>query len=280
MRSVTPLFMVATPLALLCAGANADPPAVVTPGTPPPPGAEPNAPLVDPNAEKLLARMADYLRSLPAFRVRTDTSREEIVHGDFKIERASQATVTLEHPDRLRADVVGDNGGRTFVYDGKNVSVYTAPEDYAATTPAPATITQMLDTMLQRYGVEFPLLDVIYTAAGGNIAASFVEAGDIGPSRVGGVDCEHLAFRGPRADWQVWVQRGDRPLPLKIVVTTREAPLAPETTALLTWEVAPSFDPSVFRFTPPPGAKPIPFQPLAGTQPEAPKAAPPVNSKP
>jgi hypothetical protein len=33
--------------------------------------------------------------------------------------------------------------------------------------------------------------------------------------------CDHLAFRQLDTDWQLWVEKGSRPLPRKIVITTR-----------------------------------------------------------
>jgi hypothetical protein len=220
-------------------------------------------PAVDPRAKASLAHMADYLRTLPSFTVHGQTTREEVVNGDFKIQRSSEANVTVKRPDRLRADVVDDAGSRTFVYDGRFVSLYTKPGNYLATAAAPPTIREMLDVMLERYAVELPLLDILYTAAGGDAASRILEAGHIGPSRIGGVECEHLAFRGPRADWQVWVERGPRPLPRKVVVTTRDDPTLPEFTALLRWDVSPAIEKSTFELTPPEGAQPIPFRPLA-----------------
>src|SRR5262249_46874413 len=138
-------------------------------------------------------------------------------------------------------------------------------------TDAPPTILDALEMLLQKYGVELPLLDVVYAAVGGNLGESILEAGDIGPSRVAGVDCEHLAFRGSKVDWQVWIERGDRPVPRKLVVTTREA-AAPQFIAVLNWDVAPTIHEASFAFAPPEGAMRIPFKPLHASPAESRRA--------
>jgi hypothetical protein len=77
---------------------------------------------------------------------------------------------------------------------------------------------------------------------------------------IGGVKCDHLAFRGPEVDWQVWIGDGDQPLPRKYVVTTRDLAGGPEFTAVMTnWNVSPKLADSSFSFTPPADAKPIDF---------------------
>jgi hypothetical protein len=90
-------------------------------------------------------------------------------------------------------------------------------------------------------------------AAGEDFANGVTRARDIGPSRCGAAPCEHLAFRG-KVDWQVWIDSGDKPLPLKVVVTTRDASAQPQFTAVLAWDTAPKIDDSTFAFTPPPDA--------------------------
>ena len=52
----------------------------------------------------------------------------------------------------------------------------------------------------------------------------------LGLSDVGGITCEHYAFRQPGLDWQVWIQLGDHPLPKKLVLTTTTDDARPQHT--------------------------------------------------
>jgi hypothetical protein len=82
---------------------------------------------------------------------------------------------------------------------------------------------------------------------------------EVGSGQVGEVPCGHYAFRQPGMDWQIWIQRGDHPLPRKIVLTTTTDDARPQHTSLLTWNLAPAFNEAAFAFQPPPGVYKITF---------------------
>jgi hypothetical protein len=89
------------------------------------------------------------------------------------------------------------------------------------------------------------------------------------------VECDHYAYRSADVDYQVWIASG-QPLPLKLVITSKKLPAAPEYTAEMTWDLKPKIDDGSFAFTPPEGATKIPF----GVPPaEARKAQPQPQKK-
>ena len=64
----------------------------------------------------------------------------------------------------------------------------------------------------------------------------------VGKAVVEGVRCDHLAFRAPHVDWQIWIQEGKEPLPRKLVITTRDQPNAPQFSVVVTkWNLKPTF---------------------------------------
>ena len=85
--------------------------------------------------------------------------------------------------------------------------------------------------------------------------AGITSAIDLGPSIVGGVTCTQYAFRQKDIDWQIWIQRGDFPLPLKLVITTTTDEARPQHSATYTWNLAPSFNDAAFTFDPPADAQ-------------------------
>jgi hypothetical protein len=86
----------------------------------------------------------------------------------------------------------------------------------------------------------------------------------IGQSLVGGVTCNHLAFRGPDMDWQLWIEDGANPVPRRFVIIDRAVPGMPRYVAVLSdWNATPSFDAATFTFEPPAGATKIRFVPAA-----------------
>jgi hypothetical protein len=85
----------------------------------------------------------------------------------------------------------------------------------------------------------------------------------VGKGVVEGVRCDHLAFRAPHVDWQIWIQEGKEPLPRKLVITTRDVANAPQFSVVVTkWNLKPTFTAQTFSFSPPSGAKKVDFVPL------------------
>jgi len=212
---------------------------------------------IDPKAIAALTQSVEYLRSLPAFTVDAVITHDEVVQGNFNLQRSSQVHVSVVRPDRLRAEVSSHLGKRLFVYDGKTLSVYLENENYYATVPAPATLRETLDAALQKHAIELPLTDLLYAAMGGDLHKNVRAAGEIGPTLVNGEELLQLAFRGPTLDWQLWLSQGDQPLPRKIAITTTSSALRPQYSAVLTWDLSTALSDELFEFTPPSGALPI-----------------------
>ncbi len=71
-----------------------------------------------------------------------------------------------------------------------------------------------------------------------------------------GVECEHLAFRNPDVDWQLWVEVGDRPVPRQYVITSKTLTGAPEyTLRIRNWNTGQAIAAKDFEFVPPAGAQ-------------------------
>jgi hypothetical protein len=212
----------------------------------------------DTGAITALARMSAYLRTLKAFQVRAETSRDEVLENDQNISFAGVVDLLVDRPNRLRAEVTSDQQHRMYFYDGKSFSLWGRRVNYYATVPAPPTLRALADVLADKYGIEVPLADLFYWGERHG-ANDLVSAADVGPSQVGGITCEHYAFRQAGADWQVWIQQGSYPLPRKLVITTTSDDARPQYTSTMTWNLAPSFDAAAFTFVPPKDAQRIVF---------------------
>jgi hypothetical protein len=210
----------------------------------------------DPEAIKALERMGDYLRTLKAFQVRSETNRDEVLDDGQNVEFDGVVEMIVQRPNRLRADVTSDKQQRLYFYNGATLSVWARRVNYYATVPAPPTIRELVDKLSDKYDIELPLADLFYWSDRAS-TGSITDATDLGPSQIGGVSCEHFAFRQEDVDWQVWIQQGDYPLPRKIVIRTLTDEARPRFAAVLTWNLAPSFNDAAFTFVPPPDAKRI-----------------------
>jgi hypothetical protein len=224
--------------------------------------AQPPAPAakaaLDPAAVAALDGMGAYLRSLKAFQVKAVTTTEDVLDDGQKVQYSSTTDlVATRNPDRLRADVSSDRQERLYLYDGREFTLYAKRLGYYATAPVPPTLGELTDRLAERYDIQVPLVDLFKW--GPSSAAGITGAMDLGPSEVDGVTCQHYAFRQEGLDWQIWIQRGDYPLPRRLVATTTTDEARPQFTALYVWNLAPSFNGSAFAFVPPSDAEKIVF---------------------
>ena len=91
--------------------------------------------------------------------------------------------------------------------------------------------------------------------------AGMVKSGHyLGESTIAGVLCDHLALRSDDEDVQLWVTKGDRPLPRRIVVTYRNLEGQPRFWVdFLSWDFAPKLADDAFEFSPPGHAERVPL---------------------
>lgn len=213
---------------------------------------------VSPEAQVVLDRMTDYLQSLKSFSIQSNSTRDEVVEFGYKLQHNESSTTIVKKPDMLRSHVSGDVRNRTFVYDGKNLVMYS-PDDLVYTrTPAPNTLGKLIGGLINA-GIELPETDVLFHSENGSLAQDARGGVWVGETMIEGVACDHLAFRHAGTDWQIWVQQGSRPLMRKLVITTRFEVGDPQFQSTLHWDINPKIDADTFKFSVPEGAVEIPF---------------------
>jgi hypothetical protein len=218
---------------------------------------------VDPVATQTLQRMTDYLGSLKQFSLHTQNTLEDMLDSGQRIDIDVSANVIISRPNKLVAERKGELLDQAFYYNGKTLTLYNPPENIFATEPAPATIEEMLDYVRESLGLIIPASDLIYRNAYPLLMQGVTSATVIGKTVINGVTCDHLAFRRPDVDFQVWVAVGDQPLPCKYVVTdTGTDGMLSISTVTSDWNVAPAAADASFNFVPPEGSMGIMFMPL------------------
>jgi hypothetical protein len=215
---------------------------------------------IDPDAMKALETMGTYLRTLKSFQVDSQVSNDDVLDDGEIVTYSRKDTLLAARPNRLRVEMKGDDKNVFLFYDGKNFTVYGKIQNYYATVPAPATIGELIDKVNDKYDIEVPLVDLFMWGTDESTIKKITSASDIGPGVVDDVTCEHYSFRQDGVDWQIWIQLGDYPLPRKIVIRTLSDDARPEHTAVLSWNLAPSFNDVAFTFEPPNDAKRIVLQ--------------------
>lgn len=225
-------------------------------------GAGDKAPAVEPAAVQALEAMSAYLRTLDSFSIKAEASADVVLDDGQKIQLDRDLTLDYAKGKGLKVDAVSPLRHLTYFYDYKRLTLFSPDLGYYASTEAQPTIAKTLDEAAARYGVELPLADLFYWGTERLPVDAITSALTIGPGRVHGEACRHYAYREDDVDFQLCIAEGDRPLPLKLVITTTDQPEQPQYEARMTWDLKPQLAADAFTFTPPPDALPVSFRPM------------------
>jgi len=215
---------------------------------------------VDPQAVVALERMSAYLRTLNTFEVRANTTIDEVdADNGQKLQFSGATTYRVRRPNAFFVETISDRRHRQFYYDGAQFTVYSPRMKFYAQAAAPGTIAETLAVLQERYDIDLPLSDLFYWGTPQADTSNMTAASHIGMARIDGAETDQYAFRQGEVDWQIWIQRGDRPLPRKLVITSREEQGQPQFSSELTWTLNPRLGNATFAFSPPSGARQIQF---------------------
>jgi hypothetical protein len=211
---------------------------------------------LDPVALQALRGMGAYLRTLKQFEIRSNATIENVVQDtNLKVTLGVEGFYRVQRPNAFFVSLKSDRQERQFYYDGKSFSVNVPRQDFYATVAAPGSMSEVVDMIADSYDIDLPLADLFYWAEADAPIDGIESAVRIGYAKVNGVDTDHFALRGADRDLQVWIARGARPLPARMIITSRWNGLS--YAADLDWNTSAKFTPATFSFRPDAKASPI-----------------------
>ncbi len=214
----------------------------------------------DAKAVDVLKQMAAYKTSLDQVAIKAVTLTDARLGGGLMVSNSEEVHVSISRPGSMQIysfDGVAKKG--LFFHEGL-LTVFNSENMFYAQANVPKEVEAAMAFALDKFGVEAPMMDLLHRDASALLIGSdetILYLTD--KSRIGGVDCHHLAIRGAEVDVQLWVQEGDRPLPRKIMITSKWEGGSPRFVANLSWDTDPKFEPDTFEFKAPEGATKIEF---------------------
>jgi hypothetical protein len=218
--------------------------------------------------------MSTYLAAAEQFNFEAHDMVDEVLDFGQKIQFASTRRISVRRPDRASADIIGDLVDERVRYDGTSLTILDNRRHVYAVTDVPETIDRMLDYVAQRFGIAMPLADLLFSDPYAAVIGQVRLGRYVGLHEVQGTKCHHLAFRQDSVDWQIWIQKGDKPLPRKLVITYKASPGQPQYIVLLDkWDLSRQFADGAFALKAPERVKQVDFASLVG-QPTGPEKTP------
>ena len=193
--------------------------------------------------------MGKFLVSLDRFAVRANVSTDVVLLDGQKLQFDRQVEVRADPSGKLWSENQAPRIHTQFIYDGRNFTLYGTDVNYYASFESPPTIGETL-AAAEKYNVDFPLADLFLWGNDQDAIDSVKSAIYVGIERINGVVCNHYAFHQEDVDWQVCIQRGDAPLPLKLVITSTQEDGQPQYVAVMQWDTSPDLSKQEFTFMP------------------------------
>ena len=218
----------------------------------------PGAGAAEAEALALLKGMTTYMGAQQAMSFRYDADLDVVTTEQQRLTLASSGTVSLARPGRIRAtrstgftDVETVFDGSTFTLLGKKANVYMQ-------VPFKGTIATLVDELKDKYRRPLPAADLLLPNAYAELTEGVTDVKDLGSGVIGGVECDHLAFRKKDVDFQIWIAQGERPYPCRYVITSTAVPGSPQySIQLRDFQTGSAAVGQSFAFVPPPGTRSI-----------------------
>jgi hypothetical protein len=235
------------------------------------PAAEPAGkvkPEISEEARAALQRMGDSLRA-QQFAFQAQTIRIYTGPKGEPLHIFHTLDVTVRRPNRLLVLRNGDDGPGKLAYDGKTLVIYIADGNKFATIPVPDTIEGMMKEAMGRLGVDFPLADFLTDAPSRSFLSGVTAGVVVNTMAIDGIPCLHMFFsQPPGIELELWVEKNDKSLPRRLIVTYRSLPGEPNFVATMAkWDFSIHPSDADFAFQPPPGAVQVALKPPASPAP-------------
>ena len=205
-------------------------------------------------ATDILRSMSDYMGSLENFSYTFDFDIEALLMNGQMEQVSSSGDLKVRRPDGFRFARKGGDKGAVIYFDGAAITIYVNKMNVYYQLESPGTIDDAIMN-LREFGIEAAGADLVSADLFDGIMEDVLRADYWGLAVVDGIETHHLAFRQEEVDWQIWVQTGETPVPLKYIITTKWVTGAPQTSIRFRdWNLNPNFDSELFQFTPPEGS--------------------------
>ena len=214
-----------------------------------------------PDAKAILMRMADFLSKSPRMSVTVHSSYDALQAEGDKVEWNDVREVTLSRPDRLRINTQRSDGARSLlVFDGKEITTFDESSKAYAQASHPGSVDDAVVYFVRDLGMRLPFAVLLLSRLPAELEQRVQSVEYVEKTATLSAPAHHIAGRTATVDFQLWIADGDRPAPLRAVLTYKEAPGQPQFRAQFSdWNFDSRPPDSAFTFTPPEGAKKIPF---------------------
>ena len=191
-------------------------------------GAFPAAKADEAHAKDMLKAMSEYLAAQKMISFGYDSNLEVVTKDRQKLLFASSGSAVLSRPDKIRATRDGGFANVEMIFDGKTLTLLGKDANLYTQAEMPGDIDHLISQLRDKFQRPVPGADLLASDVYDVLMDGVTDVKDLGSGVIGGVECDHLAFRAEEVDWQVWIAHGPNPYPCRYVITSREVDQGPQ----------------------------------------------------
>ena len=226
---------------------------------------------LQPEAQRILTGMSDYLRTSRSFRFEVQALHDDVLPSGQKIMIASSNEVSLRRPERLYVNHRSDAGNRQLWYDGNHLSLLDPDRQTFAQESFSGNTDKALEHLMKVLHFSPPLADFLFENPATALLKHTLHGFVVGQTQVDDHPAIQLAFVDRYVDWQIWIQTSPVPIPLRLVITYKTIQGSPQYVAHFThWDFTTRLPDTLFQPVLPQGSRAIPFMKTEGPGTRAP----------
>ena len=166
-----------------------------------------------------------------------------------------QVSVKVNRPNQLRVNVKGDIKHRDNYLNNGQYTVYDYDKNMYVKIKTPKSIEDALDNLFDRYEIQSPLAQLIYSNMGKRI--KFTRNKNFGIMDVAGEACHYIAFANKSKEVHVWITAGDIPRVKHYRIIDKTSKIHAYKATTIYWKKASTISKSDFVFTAPKNAEEV-----------------------
>jgi hypothetical protein len=210
-----------------------------------------------PEARAIAQEMFKYVGTLDKYAFDATVVNDDLV-DDKKVQRKHTVSAIVDRPDRFRVQVNGDVRNRTSYLNNGTFSMIDHGHNYYGQLKTAKSIDKTLDYLFDRYGIEAPLAQLLYSDL--HKRSKMSKSKYFGKAMAGGVECDYVAFEDDKKIVYIWIATGDKPLVQRFIIIDKTEPKAPQSSVTLKWNDTKISD-NDFIFSAPKEASKISIEP-------------------
>ena len=180
------------------------------------------------DAKRMVKAMSAYMAGQKSISFGYDSILEVVTKDHQTLALASSGNVLLRRPDKIRATRSGGFADVEMLFDGKTLTLLGKNANLYAQAGIPGSVDHLIDELKNKYDRPLPAADLLMTDIEGQLMPDVIDTKDLGSGVIGGIECDHFAFRTKEVDWQIWIAQGDRPYPCRYVIKSMQVADGPE----------------------------------------------------